>query len=727
MNILPYPDGRPRKMILVIGDWLVDEYWVVGVQRSKTSSRVGRAHFRALQSPECTVTSFCGAGRTAAILHRAKSGDDDNIFGIVGLGVWNGDDQPALEAMLDSASVEGLTPHEVCHSFRATSGKKRKLVNLVHNASPVFLNGTQPSTTKVIRIYSHTGQDIDLRERIDWEVKIPENGWVSKDCVVSHPDLGKLLESRVDAVVVKDLLKGTVTPALVDFVQGCLKKKDEDTPWFISSKGYLPEWMGRIDAESIQLLEIPQAAAQDAVRKEKLDAWLTRSGEPSKEALGLIDQLAEKHPKALIVAVPNDQAVLAHWQKPAPTEKQGVFWTASQQRRPSVGLPMASVCFAAFVAYCLEKRTFELAELVEASLAFTENWRSFEANRILEPLSWNPVDEPCLDVDHRPVESDLPSAFSWQDARRRWDEAYAGCGVINDNGEARLELSRATTEVRNYVCIDSSKRNALRKIVHEVEVFKSGSGSRSCMMIAPPGSGKSLLAQLIAKDHGLYFLEFNITQMITKADILDCFDVMLTTQFGNRGKQLLVFVDEIDACLQNDAVYDTFLAPLEGGIYRRAGKTFPLEPCFWLFAGTTDPTKSGNKKASDFVSRLTLKPIEMVRGATDEYKLENVYLGAAILRAEFLDVHEVSTHVLQAFRQLDKEMSIREIRRFIKSFEDVKLGEVRWENLPKEWKARFTPPTDNEVMVEITGDVVGPDVLARFRTAPISAVTAKAG
>ena len=170
-----------------------------------------------------------------------------------------------------------------------------------------------------------------------------------------------------------------------------------------------------------------------------------------------------------------------------------------------------------------------------------------------------------------------------------------------------------------------------------------------------------------------------------------------------------------------------FWPPLEGGIYRRAGKTFPLEPCFWLFAGTTDPTKTGSKKASDFVSRLTLKPVEMVRGGTEDYKLENVYLGAAILRAEFLDVHEVSTHVLELFHKLDKKMSIREIRRFAKSFEDVKLGEVRWENVPKEWKVRFTPPPTSEIMVEITGEVVGPDVLARFSTGPIKGTAAKAG
>lgn len=30
----------PRKKILVIGDWRVDEHWLVGFHRSKTSSRV---------------------------------------------------------------------------------------------------------------------------------------------------------------------------------------------------------------------------------------------------------------------------------------------------------------------------------------------------------------------------------------------------------------------------------------------------------------------------------------------------------------------------------------------------------------------------------------------------------------------------------------------------------------------------------------------------------------
>jgi hypothetical protein len=199
MNVLAYPTSHepPKKRILVIGDWLVDEHWVVGVQRSKTSSRVGRAHFRALQDPDSTVTSFCGAGRTAGILHRAQFCGDSNVFGIIGLGVWHEDDQSSLEAMLDSASVKGCTPHQIRFSYeREPNPKKRRLINLVPEAGCLFVNGFRPGTTRVIRVYRQTGQEIDLQERIDWEVKIPERGWVSKAVLESHPELEKVLAEQ---------------------------------------------------------------------------------------------------------------------------------------------------------------------------------------------------------------------------------------------------------------------------------------------------------------------------------------------------------------------------------------------------------------------------------------------------------------------------------------------------------------------------------------------------
>lgn len=54
--------------LLVIGDWVVDEHWVVGRDRSTTASRRGEAHFHALHDPSSSVEALCGAGmvRTGA-------------------------------------------------------------------------------------------------------------------------------------------------------------------------------------------------------------------------------------------------------------------------------------------------------------------------------------------------------------------------------------------------------------------------------------------------------------------------------------------------------------------------------------------------------------------------------------------------------------------------------------------------------------------------------------
>jgi hypothetical protein len=78
---------------------------------------------------------------------------------------------------------------------------------------------------------------------------------------------------------------------------------------------------------------------------------------------------------------------------------------------------------------------------------------------------------------------------------------------------------------------------------------------------------------------------------------------------------LIVFIDEINAKLNNQHVYDAFLEPLEDGTYVHSGKTFRLAPCVWIFAGTEEPTraKSGapaSDKAEDFQSRLT-RPVHL--------------------------------------------------------------------------------------------------------------------
>ena len=183
--------------------------------------------------------------------------------------------------MFDASSLRGDTPHQITRTDKK-GAKQPQLINLVHQTR----TGRQPGTTRVIRVYQQTGSKVDIADRIDWEIKKPESGWLSKADLKSHVELCKVLASDPpDAVVVKDLLKGAVSSDLIGFLASKLGK----VPWFISSKTYRPGWPQFIERESIRLLEIPQAAAQDAVDKgpsEKgLDAWLTPTGKPSKHGL----------------------------------------------------------------------------------------------------------------------------------------------------------------------------------------------------------------------------------------------------------------------------------------------------------------------------------------------------------------------------------------------------------------------------------------------------------
>ena len=49
--------------VLVVGDWVVDENWILAKHNSETSSHIGQAHFRSLvDQVDSQILSLCGAG-----------------------------------------------------------------------------------------------------------------------------------------------------------------------------------------------------------------------------------------------------------------------------------------------------------------------------------------------------------------------------------------------------------------------------------------------------------------------------------------------------------------------------------------------------------------------------------------------------------------------------------------------------------------------------------------
>lgn len=735
----------PSRKILVVGDWVLDEHWVIGVHRSPTSSRTGDAHYRALHFANATVESLCGAGRTASVLHQVKCGQK-RFCEILGIGLWHEEDTGALLAMLDPAWNKGQTPHRVTRigTHKSTEERLFNLSTLLSKQAPDGRPSYSCGTTRMIRIYQHTGSKFELLQRIDWELELPNSltpsSWPNnpkcdEDDPVLIADPKFLNDSRLEAfikkhrnkigaVVIKDMRKGVVSEALIGWLSTMLR----NVPWFISTKAWRPKWFDKLENVNVRLIVIPQMATQWAVRSGILNRWITQSGDASSGALYNMDEVGRQFPGAIIIALPDGLSVLARNRLHSGDEdaRVGLVQTRVGPSPLAMGMPMASVFFPAMIAHMLRNENIKLDQLLKGALNFTHRWMSIEVKRVEDPEEWEPSPKQALELeparsqdrlsDDKKFDSDWRE-FNWKRATDDWGKAFSDYGIIEvaasedgakgarpkagevvakTKGKKYLELWRAMTEVHGYVCCVTEKRKLLQRVVNELGA-SGGRGRRdhkSCMFIASPGSGKTYLVRRLADALRLRYLGFNITQMLSKTDLFDCFDTVVTSQAQNREEPLLVFIDEINAKLDGQHVYDAFLAPLEEGVYVRAGKTFHIDPCVWVFAGTEHPSPTTelhwdkSDKASDFESRLTLGPLDLrIKDPSKdeaEARIEKVYLGVSLLRSAFPDVRKVSKKVLQAFHTLPPNLEARELQHFVKSFFDIQYGAVKSKNIPKE-------------------------------------------
>jgi hypothetical protein len=689
------------KNILVIGDWVVDEHWVTGVHRSPTASRTGQAHFRGLHPLNCSIQSFCAAGQTAAILQRAKL-KDDGIFEVFGVGVWHSQDTAALSELLLNNAIKGQTPFRITYPV-IRKPKTSRLFNLADIYKEFYEGKDYFGTTRVIRIYQNTGNKIELLQRIDWEKQFPKELklWdkkIDKEQFVKLLDFIQEIGKKIDAIIIKDICKGVVTDKLIKWIKD--KIAPREIPWYISTKAWQPSWIKELRDVNVKLILIPQVAAQMALKKEKFKFWITKTGHISKGALEKLDDMSSYFTSnPTIIVLPFGSTIIGRFYEKG--DVKCILQTDPEPKPLPVGLPMASVFFPALIANQLlseiQKNKLEPIKLLSESLGFTQKWMISESQRVENPELWNPDKETRLELGtekYAITAGKWNTTFNWADEKNQWEEAFINCGIIKKGDKKFIELWRSMTEVEGFVTCVKTKRFVLQTLVEELQQYKKAKKRqhKSFMLIASPGSGKSFLVKCLAKANGFRYLPFNITQMLSKTDILDCFDTIVTTQTQNREEPILVFIDEINATLETQFVYDTFLAPLEEGIYVRSGKTFHIDPCVWIFAGTRKPVETkktqldNSIKASDFESRLSLPPLEFdiledKNKYLHEFQVEKVYLGVSLLRTFFPDVRNVSEKVLQLFQNLKPDMPVRELKHFVKTFNDIQYGQVLSKNI----------------------------------------------
>lgn len=738
-------EAKQQPLLLVLGDWLVDEHWVCGLHRSSTSSRTGQLHLRALHSELSDVQAFCGAGRSASFLRQLYSESSEAPTSIIGVGFWHHADTEALASLFAPEA-----PPRSMYRLTAPQLATPKGIELVNMNDALNFNlkteerDGREYTTRVIRIYRHGEDDQVLYERLDWEPRSPRPWdtvvkWSVKELARLSAAVKKQLgDRRVTTVVVKDMQKGVVNDETIDWLIAVAPK---EARWYVSTKKWRPSWLSKLKNVDLRLLTVPQVPAAEAVHRphegEQLTRWITRSGKPSGEAIALVDHLANETQAATVLILPDKMSAL-YCSTSGGSVATSVVQSRPEPEKVTVDMGNASIVFPAMVGLLESRYSKEMSpeKVVSLALRTAYEWVESEAERVFHPRDWradplewhgNSAFRHLRDlIAGRSTDAPVPkpfgaiSVFDWPELRKEWREAMSDVGVIGHSSKEpkALELWRSMLEVEDYVCCDEATRSRLRSLVHGVQAFaRRPRHHSSCMLVAAPGSGKTFLAKRVAQAAGLRFLPFNITQMRSKADILECLDTIVAAQAEASRDRLLVFIDEINAELESAPVYGAFLTPLEDGTYIRAGKTFTIQPCVWMFAGTsatggdaalTDAGTSRTRasKESDFLSRLSMGVIDLTRSGRsggDEaedtveramaetvankrveelHGLENVYLGAAILKQEFPDVRRVSELVLRAFWELPRSIKIRDIKHFIRRFDDIQYGQVTARSVP---------------------------------------------
>jgi len=769
--------ARPK--IIIVGDWAIDEDWVVGPIRSVTSSRVGKLHDRALHQPGDAVEDLCGAGRMTSILGNMKVGTQ-KAFDIYALGLWHPTHDEYLKGLLEPSQRASYNPFErktfeglkVCENVRLLNIYRYLLEN----------KRQKIGTTRIVRIYNKLSGNTVLRQRFDWlshsgEYEGGNEVWLKEEKEINYVLDNLNIPPDPDAIIIKDMGHGVISDAFL--VKLATKFSEHDTAkktrWYISSKYWITDRYKNFAKKArdinIELLMIPEVSAKSKILDSTIGRWTHSNGFPTYDAFILVDNLRRalgnryderngatlpcgSSPRLKLIIQP-DRNVLGA----VDYGIQEIFTHQIENTElTNQDIPMASIYHSYLSGELIYKYYVDsdfregynraaIIDILRRTLSRTLSEMANEYSKLNNYKKWNPIQNDDYALNTPDVNIDITRYWSnsslvpdygvthTKTNERDWSfskhfkllkEAHTKLAIVELSNHLKcIQLFHATSEVEGYVSLVNSRKMAIRKLVGEIRKFvnlhESGSEELrnvSALINGSPGDGKTYLVSKIAEMFNMNKVYINITQMSTKADIFDSFLQIATEQAMSNKRPIIVVVDEINATIQNQSVYDVFLSPLEEGIYISGNHQLKLSPCAWIFCGTdkADDTRDTGKasKASDFQSRLTLrKPCTLSglrdsgdsfkqRGSltgvnsqtkrgewlvTPDFRTENVYRGVSMIRQQYSDVEFVSEKVLAAFYSLPESVGNRDIKYFVRSFRDIRYGTVTSHHLPpvEEW------------------------------------------
>lgn len=698
--------------VLLVGDWIVDENWIVVEHDSDTSTHIGQIHYRSLvDQVDAQILNLCGAGHVARSLyglagnHSGQPWANGQSLQLYCLGLWHHEDTPLLESMFTNETIIGQTPLTILGLKRIgseeTSGQKNSRCCLrtlaQENWSP------KCGTTRVNRLYKILADgDPVILHRVDWQTRHTPN---YHDLSVAN--LREYLwEDQMSAIVAYDLHKGCIHENLVD----ALLSRYPNAGWYVRTKKLNVEWINKIPEQNLRLRFI---GADYIPSRSKTKRWFYGS-KPSREALeelqswGLFRQIKLQQTDRWVVALHSDNKIIALHSRNSDRTVDGYILAGSSTPQ-SVSVGRSSTVFASCVASLLQcyddnqpetmlrrasihatKWTKQYTDLIRSA-----QFQSDTNSSVGGPLVCN-FSDAIRDNSQGVASMGLSvSRFNLKREIDSWNDSFTQLGIVEESDPTSgtqkkvFHLWRGHSSIPGYIAIRDHLREDLNGLYQTIQDFKSKrkTASLNCLILGAPGWGKTFLAGKLGEVFDFNLLFFNLAQLTSLEQVIDCFDSISSLQNQQKRRPVLAFFDEIDSKLDGQYAFSMFLSPMLDGTYRRGGRIFYLAPCVWLFAGAIDPSLiEGADKTPDFMSRINGPTIRLDFGEKSrdpKSMTEQVYLGVQLLQDNFSDVYRVSDYVLDFFHRLGMKHGVRSLEQVIRKFRNVQYGQVGQSNLPE--------------------------------------------
>jgi hypothetical protein len=712
--------------VLIVGDWVVDENWILTKYESETSSHVGLEHYRSLvDNVDAQILSLCGAGNVARSLHgmsvkeKPEKLSRTNSIQVYGLGLWHPKDTKLLSSLFSNDIIANQTPltlggmvptiksgterYSLCgkHLEQTTcqdieggdceAGKDRCNYLKTLYKDEFFRYGTM----RVVRLYKlHTeGYPVNMF-RADWQS--PHHFEHSNESI---NELEQNLWDGISAIVVHDLHKGFVSKRLIH----SLVNKYPNAKWFVRTKDMHVDWIDVIPEDKFLLRVI---GAEYVPERSKTKRWfygkeLNIEAVKELKEFGKFDQIQQR--KAIerwVVAIHKNNSLIALYKEKNGTKIKGYLIVDVPPPQP-INVGRSSIVFASCVAAILgcyednsgrtmlERAIYQAfkwtQECTEGFRAATSqqngvsssvySLRGDHINAIKSEYDCNENEILChtKEID---VDTEIHS----------WDRSFKEKGIVGN----AFHIWRGFSCIKGYIAIRNDLRDELNKLYSAIHRFRGNpniKNSLNCLFLGNPGWGKSFLAEKISENFDFHPLLFNLAQLTSPDQVIDCFDAISSIQNQPKNRPVLIFFDEIDSKIGGYYTFPLFLAPILDGTYRRGGRTFYLAPSLWIFAVATNPFRLEDAtKTADFMSRINGPIVQLDFSSGHQpasSKTEQVYLGVQLLRVNNSDVSAVSKDVLQIFHDLEMKHGVRSLEQTIRKFRNVQYGKVGRNTLPE--------------------------------------------